>query len=168
MSFEKHMNGESTKGAAAGEELDLSPPLRSLAGKLSEEADRLSQCFPAYRADQFAAIASAVATTSGNWRGLRRLRVFLGLSAATALIVVLGWQAAGRFNPRDAEVEGHALTAGESSQVAQFNGASGIARQNSEAAGGAENALKGLSGAEQEAVLDLMESPAMQKTSLSI
>jgi hypothetical protein len=168
MSFEKHMNCESAKGDAVSEELDLSPQLRSLAGKLSEEADQLSQCFPAYRAEQFSAIASAAAATRGNRRSLRRLTVVSGLCAATALIAVLGWHAVGRFNPRDAKVEGHTLTAVESSQVAQLNGASGIASQNSEAAGGAENVLKGLSGAEQEAVLDLMESHAMQKTSLSI
>ena len=168
MSFEKQLNYEPAKSDAAGEELELAPQLRSLAEKLSEEADRLSQCFPACGADQFSALASTVAATSGNRRSLRRLKVLLGLSAATALIVVLGWQAVGHFNPRDAEVDGHMLTAGESSQVAQFNGPGGIARQNSEAAGGAENVLKGLSGAEQEAVLDLMESPVMQKTSLSI
>jgi hypothetical protein len=168
MSFEKHLSCESGKVDDACEESDLSPQLRSLAGKLSEEADRLSQCFPAYRTEQFSAITSAVAATRGNRHSLGRLKVVSGVSAATALMVVLGWQAVGRFNPRDAEVEAHTLTAVESSQVAQLNAASGFGSQYSQAPGGAENVLKGLSGAEQEAVLDLMESQAVQKTSLSI
>jgi hypothetical protein len=56
----------------------------------------------------------------------------------------------------------------QSSQIAQLNEVGGLGRQSGEPISDAENVLKGLSGAEQEAVLDLIESQALHKTSLSI
>jgi hypothetical protein len=55
------------------------------------------------------------------------------------------------------------------SQLAQLNDTDGFGRQsNGEAIGRLQNVLEGLSGAEQEAVLDLLESPTAPKASLSI
>jgi hypothetical protein len=70
---------------------------------------------------------------------------------------------------RDSEVSDvRAPVLEQSSQVAQLNDAGGFGRQTGETIGGEENVLQGLSGAEQEAVLDLIESNAAHKTSLSI
>ena len=91
-----------------------------------------------------------------------------GVCAATVLVAFLSWRAAERFNGDGGVADGHRLAAEQSSQIAQLNDGGGFGRQTGEPIGDEENVLKGLSGAEQEAVLDLIESQAMHKTSLSI
>jgi hypothetical protein len=168
MWFEKRPLVERAAHHPAQDGLDLPPKLDSLAQQLSQEAQSLVECYPARSGDEFAAMATAVAATSRDWRGVRRVAIAAGVCAATVLVAFLSWRAAERFNGDGGVADGHRLAAEQSSQIAQLNDGGGFGRQTGEPIGDEENVLKGLSGAEQEAVLDLIESQAMHKTSLSI
>jgi hypothetical protein len=167
MWFEKRPIVEASPREPLDEVRDLPPELNSLAEQLSHDADSLARCYPPRSAEQLVAIATELATTGSDWRSVKRIGILSGLCAATLLAVFVGWLAVDRFNHDGAVAEGHTLTVEQSGQVAQLNDANGLG-QGSEPIGDQENFLKGLSGAEQEAVLDLIESHAMHKTSLSI
>jgi hypothetical protein len=166
MSFEENQRDEGTHGELAGEGLDLPPNLAALAQQLSDEADWLTGRYPAIAPDRIAATATAAATAARQGRSLKRLGVVMGVCAATTLVAVIGWQAV--RNRDNAVSEGRTPVVEQSSQIAQLNEAGGFGRQAGETIGGEENVLQGLSGAEQEAVLDLIEPHAAHKTSLSI
>jgi hypothetical protein len=168
MWFEKRPMVEVSPDEAMDEVLDLPPEFNSLAEQLSNQAESLAQCYPARTAQGFTAMATAVAATSRDWRGMKRVAVASGLCAATVLVVFLSLRAAERFNADGGVAEGHPLSIDQSGQIAQLNDAGGFDRQSIVPSGDSDNVLKGLSGAEQEAVLDLIESHAMHKTSLSI
>ena len=168
MLFEKRAGGEATQVEPMDDALALSPELNTLARQLSDEADLLAQCYPADGTERFTATATAVAATRRDWINLKRLGVLSGVCAATVLAVLAGWLALDRFNRDGSVVEGHTLAVEQSSQVAQRNDTSGFGGHSADVIGDDENVLKGLSGAEQEAVLDLIESHAMHKSSLSI
>ncbi len=168
MSFEERSSGEIAPAEPVHEGLELSPALSTLANQLSAEANRLAQCFPSHNADQFVAMATAVAAAKHDSRSLNRPGIIAGICAATLLVGIVGWQAFTRVNRGDAAVENPVLAREPADQLAHLNDASGFSSQASEAVGGEENFLKGLSGAEQEAVLDLMEFQAMRSTNLSI
>jgi hypothetical protein len=166
MSFKERQRCEIASDQLTDEALDLPPNMAALAHQLSDEAAWLAERYPARAPGSFAAIATAAATPARRWRRLIRFGVASGVCAATVLVAIIAWQA---VNNRDNAVsDGRAPIEQQSSQVAQLNDASGLGRQNGETIGAEENILKGLSGAEQEAVLDLIESHAAHKTSLSI
>jgi hypothetical protein len=166
MWFEKRAGGDVTQDQPTDETLELSPELNSLARQLSDEADRLAHCYTADSTDRFT--ATAAAATRRDWRGLKRLGMLAGVCAASVLTMFVGWQTIKHFNHSDTVVEDHPLTVEQSSQVAQRNDTGGFGGHSAEVIGDSDNVLKGLSGAEQEAVLDLIESHAMHKSSLSI
>jgi hypothetical protein len=166
MSFEENQRREVAPGKHTGEAPDFPPNMAALAQQLSDEADWLAGRYPASVSDRLGPTATAVAKAAQHWRSLKRFGVVSGVSAASVLVAILGWRA---VTNRDSEVSDvRAPVLEQSSQVAQLNDAGGFGRQTGETIGGEENVLQGLSGAEQEAVLDLIESNAAHKTSLSI
>ena len=168
MSFEERSDSGRAPGELAEEALDFPPALAALAEQLSDEADSLASCFPARNAVTITAFAAAAATTTRQWRSTRRLAVVSGICAAAVLVVLLGWQAVLRVSRDGAVVERGEIPVERSNQVAQLNDLGDNRRQFTEMTGGEENVLKGLSGAEQEAVLDLMENGVAHQASLSI
>lgn len=170
MSFEQNHRDKGTLCERTDESLDFPPDLAALAQQLSDEADWMAGRYPAQATaqatDKLAAIATAAATTSRRRRRLMRFGLVLGVAAATVVVAILGWQAVS--NRDNAVSDGRTPVVEQSGQVAQLNDAGGFGRQTGETIGGEENVLQGLSGAEQEAVLDLIESHAAHKTSLSI
>jgi hypothetical protein len=166
MSFEEDQSREIAPGERTDEALDFSQNMAALARQLRDEADWLAERYPASAIDRLAAAATTVATTALRWSRLKRFGTVSGVCAATVLVAILGWRA---VTNRDGEVSDvRAPVVEQTGQVAQLNEAGGLGRQTGETIGGEENVLQGLSGAEQEAVLDLLESHAAHQASLSI
>jgi hypothetical protein len=158
---------------------ELPPDLAALGRELSCDADLLARVFPASERGASMAIATCAASAHSALRSDAELHIprhkrwrwsiVGGASAAAVLVAVLSWQAAGPLHDEAVGGRDGSAAGARPSQLAQLDGASGRAGPAAaEPMGITENVFTGLSGAEEEAVLDLLESDADQTASLSI
>jgi hypothetical protein len=169
MSFDQRAPGQAAANNRLDTESEFPRALAPLAEQLRDDAMSLSRCYPPPDRLRLTALGAAFATTAERRPTTRRWLVFWGDCAATLAIAVLGWQAAAR-NGRHRDLVEHADSGPElPSRVAQLDDAEALGRRpTDEAVGHTRNVLKGLSGAEQEAVLDLLETHTAPQASLSI
>ncbi len=195
MSFDSFENVQPVSGF--DEEADLPPKLAALAEQLNDDARRLERRYPARQGHQLRNLQAAIArplhgglTSCGEEaraacqpatrsemaadqgaksRALRRWFIAASAVAATVAMVLTAWQVAfvDELERRASPAAPVAMPAA-ADQVAQAGDRpDGIAPSAAEFRP-TDNILRGLSAAEQEAVLDLFEDGAEPSASLSI
>lgn len=165
MSFEG--SDDNRRSDLLDDAVELPPKLAAIAEQLADDALALAFRYPAQDrrgATAFPAPAPDAAMASS---GLRRWSIVSGACAATLLVGVLSWRIANPWDERGEMEPSPAVHVQPPDQVAQADESSdgssvGAAHLR------AENVLRGLSAAEQEAVLDLMEGRSELTASLSI
>jgi hypothetical protein len=148
--------------------VELPPKLAALAEQLGDDARALALRYPAQdvrKATEFPAPTyDAVMASSG----LLRWSIVWGVCAATVLVAILTWRIAVQWDERNDRGRSTAVRVQPPVQVAPEDEKSGVRSSVGATLLRAENVLRGLSAAEQEAVLDLMEGSTEPSASLSI
>jgi hypothetical protein len=170
MSFDDRAPRQLAAQNRLGADSDVPSDLAFLAERLRNDALSLARCYPPPDPLRLEALGAMPATTSSEGRlNSRRWLLLSGACAAALAVAAVGWYAAARNGGRPDIVDRTDNSLGLSSRVAQLDDAEAASRRPADDIfGQTRNVLNGLSGAEQEAVLDLLESHTAPQTSLSI
>jgi hypothetical protein len=163
----------------------MSPKLMALAEQLSDDAKMLQERYPA-KAFDFAGLQAAddsmlaICIGDGDHRQPRRIgrllkstairwSIIAGSGAAAVLSAVMIWQAAGIHRDGESEADSQAIVVMAPEELFHMNDTTGrVGHSGAQEPRSAVDILRGLSAAEQEAFLDLLEDNHGSKESVSI